>query len=84
MAVIFLETVLAIEIMQEFQSNLVEEDSPSILKNDFSSRRDTRVMRPIKRTCHFLLQTAVSTKSNSSSEANYSCCPKLDVQSYLE
>ena len=48
MAVIFLETVLAIEIMQEFQSNLVEEDSPSILKNDFSSRRDTRVMRPIK------------------------------------
>ena len=37
---IFFETVLAIEIMYEPQSNLEEKVNPSILKGDFSSRTD--------------------------------------------
>ena len=36
----FLEAVLAIEIMQESQSNLEEKVNPSVLKDDFSSRTD--------------------------------------------
>ena len=37
---IFLEAVLAIEIIQEPQSNLEEKVKPSILKDNFSSRTD--------------------------------------------
>ena len=36
-APIFLEEVLAIEIMKERQSNLEEKVNPNILKDDFSS-----------------------------------------------
>ena len=39
-APIFLEAVLAIETMQEPQSNLNEKEGPSILRDDFSSRTD--------------------------------------------
>ena len=39
-APIFLEAVLAMEIMQEPQSNLEEKVNPSILIYDFSSRAD--------------------------------------------
>ena len=35
-----MEAVLAIERMQEPQSNLEEKDSPSIVKEDFSSGTD--------------------------------------------
>ena len=36
----FLEAVLAIEILQEPQSNLEGKDNPTILKDDFPSRKD--------------------------------------------
>ena len=39
-AAIFLEAVLAIDIMQEPQSKLEEKVNPSILKDDFTSRTD--------------------------------------------
>ena len=58
----------------------------------------TRVARLLKRnklnlasianhsisTSHFLNQSTVSRKSHSNSEANSSCCQKLDAWSYLE
>ena len=54
-APIFLEAVLAIEIMSQPQSNLEEKVNPSILKDDFSSRTDPSiftflapVFRPVK------------------------------------
>ena len=40
---IFLEAVLAIELIQESQSNLKEKNKPSILKFDFSSRTDPTI-----------------------------------------
>ena len=46
-APIFLETVLAIEIMQEPQSNLEDKVNPSILKVDFSSRTDPSIFTSI-------------------------------------
>ena len=48
-ALIFLETVLAIDIMQEPQFNLEEKDNPSILKDDFSSRTDSSIFTSIVR-----------------------------------
>ena len=94
-APIFLEVVLAIEIMQEAQSNLEEKVNPSILK-DFSSRTDpsiftstapvlldrsnetSRVFLALKSKSHFLPQTTVSRISDSSLEANSSCCQMRD------
>ena len=55
----FLEAVFAIEILQEPQSSLEEKDTPSILKDDFSSRTDqsiffyinsSSVIKPVKRS----------------------------------
>ena len=43
----FLDAVLAIEIMQEPQSNLQEKVKPSILKDYFSSRIDPSVFTSI-------------------------------------
>ena len=43
-APIFLEAVLAIEIMQEPQSNLGERGNPSILKDDVSSATDPSIL----------------------------------------
>ena len=59
---IFLERFLAIEIMQEPQSHLEERDSPSILKDDFSSRTNQSIfttMAPMlldqsKKTCRVI------------------------------
>ena len=46
-ALIFLETVLAIDIMQEPQFSLEEKNNPSILKDDFSSRTDSSIFTSI-------------------------------------
>ena len=48
MAPTFLEPVLAIEIMQEPQSNLEEKTNPSILKDDLSSRSDPSIFKSIE------------------------------------
>ena len=48
-APIFFEAVLAIEIMQEPQSNLEENVYPSILKDDFSSRIDLPIFTSTER-----------------------------------
>ena len=42
-----MEAVLAIEIMQEPQSNLEEKVSPSILKDEFSSTKDPSIFTSI-------------------------------------
>ena len=96
-APIFLEAVLAIEIMSEAQSNLEEKVNPSILKDDFSSRtgpsifttitlvlldwsnETSRVFPALKSASHFLPQSTVSRRSDSSSEANSSCCQRSDA-----
>ena len=44
---IFLETVLAIEIMYEPQSNSEEKVNPNFLKDDFSSRTDPSIFTSI-------------------------------------
>ena len=46
-APIFLEAVLAIEIIQEPQYNLEEKVNCSILKDDFSSRTDRSIFLSI-------------------------------------
>ena len=46
-APIFLQTVLALEIMLEPQSNLEEKVDPSILKDDFSSRTKPSIFTSI-------------------------------------
>ena len=46
-APVFLETVLAIEVMEEPQSNLEEKVNPRILKDDFSSRADPSMFTSI-------------------------------------
>ena len=46
-APIFSEAVLVIEIMYESQSNLEEKVTPSILKDEFSSRTDPAIFRSI-------------------------------------
>ena len=96
-APIFLEAVLAIETMLEPQSNLEEKVNPSILKDDFSSRKDpssfktivfldrsneTSVVFPaLKPTSHFLPQSTAFRRSDSGSEANSSCCHRSDATS---
>ena len=45
---IFLEAVLAIEILYQPQSNLEEKVNPSILKYYFSSRRDLSIFTSIE------------------------------------
>ena len=47
-ALIFLEAVLAIEIMWKPQSNLEEKVNLSILKDDFSSRTDPSIFTSIE------------------------------------
>ena len=42
-----MEAVLAIDIIQEPQSNLEEKINPSILKDDFSSRTDLSIFTSI-------------------------------------
>ena len=84
---LFLEEVLATEIMLEPQSNSKEKVNPSILRDGFSSRTDpsiftlivpvlldqlketSRVFPGLKSTSHFLPQSTVSRRSNSSPEA---------------
>ena len=46
-APIFLEAVLAIQIMQEPHPNLEEKDNPSILKDGVSSRTDPSIFTSI-------------------------------------
>ena len=52
--IIEIQTILAIEIMYEPQSNLEDKANPSISKDDFSSRpihfhiNSTSIIRPIK------------------------------------
>ena len=46
-ASIFLEAVLALEIMQEPQSNLEKKVDSSTLKDDFSSRTDPSILTSI-------------------------------------
>ena len=46
-APLFLELVLAIEIMEGPQSNLEEKDNPKILKDNFSSRKDPSIFTSI-------------------------------------
>ena len=46
-APIFLEAVLAIEIMQEPQSNLEKKVDSNILKDDFSSKTDPSILTSI-------------------------------------
>ena len=88
-ALIFLEVVLAIEIIV---SNLEEKVNASILKDDFSSRTDPSIFTSIaqvfldwssetslvfpalKSTSHFLHKSTVSRRSDSSSEVNSSYC----------
>ena len=43
---IFLETVKAIEMMQEPQFNLEKKESPSMLNNGFSSKTDPSIITP--------------------------------------
>ena len=65
-----METVLAVEIMLESHSSLVEKDNPSILEDDFSSRTEhlhingTSVIRAVK-------QKQLSFSSN---EINWPLC----------
>ena len=47
-APIFLEAILAIEIMQEPQSNLEEKVNSSILKDNFSLRTDPSIFTSIE------------------------------------
>ena len=47
-ALIFLDAVLAIEIMYEPQSNLEERVNPGILKDGFSSRTDPPIFTSIE------------------------------------
>ena len=47
-APIFLEEVLAIQIMQEPPSNLEEKVNPSTLKEDYSSRTDPSIFKSIE------------------------------------
>ena len=47
MALIFLEAVLAIKVMQEPQSNLEEKFNPSILKDYISLRTDPSIIKSI-------------------------------------
>ena len=47
MALIFLEAVLAIKVMQEPQSNLEEKFNPSILKDYISSRTDPSIIKSV-------------------------------------
>ena len=79
-APIFLEGLLAIEIMSEPQSNLEEKVNPSTLKDDFSSRTNPYIFTSIvpvlldqsnetsfpalKTTSHFLPQSTVSRRSD--------------------
>ena len=44
---VFLEAVLAIETMQEPQSDLEEKVNPSVLKDDFFSRTDQPILTSI-------------------------------------
>ena len=46
-ALVFLEAVLTMEKMHETQSNLEEKYSPIILKDDFSSRKDSSIFTSI-------------------------------------
>ena len=46
-APIFLEAVLAIQIMYEPQSNLEEKSNPNIFQVDFSSRTDPSIFKSI-------------------------------------
>ena len=70
------------------------ESQPSILKNEFSSRTDPFILAPVlldwsnetswvflalKSTSHFLPQSTVSRRSDSSSEASSSYCHRLDA-----
>ena len=94
---IFLETILAIEIMQEPQVSLEEKVIPSISKDHFQTWRDpsiftsiapelfdrsnetSRVFLVLKSTSHFLPQSTVSRRSDSSSESNNSYCDRADA-----
>ena len=86
---IFLEALLAVEIMQESQSNLEEKVNSSILKDDCTSSTDPSInsaiaIRLVKQNqLNFAsieikkslpAQSRVSCRSDSSSEANSSCC----------
>ena len=84
------------------QLNLEEKVNLSILKDDFSSRTDTCILKSIepvlldwsyetswvfpalKSTSHFLPQSTMSSRSDSSSEANSSYCHRSDMWSHLE
>ena len=46
-APIFLEPILAIEMMQEPRSNLEEKVNPCILKDDFSSRNGPSIFKSV-------------------------------------
>ena len=61
-APIFLEVVLAIEIMQKPQSNLEEKVNTSILKDYFSSRTDPSIFTSI--------EPVLLDRSNETSEIN--------------
>ena len=94
---IFLETILATEIMQEPQFSLEEKVNPGISKDDFQTWRDPSIFTSIapelfdrsnetswvflvlKSTSHFLPQSTVSRRSDSSSESNYSYCGRADA-----
>ena len=96
-APIFLEAVLAIQIMWEYQSNLKNKVKPSILKDDYYSttgpsnfpsmspvlwnysNKTSWVFPALKSTSHFLAQSTVSCRSDSSSEANSICYHRWDA-----
>ena len=80
----------------EPQSNLEEKVNASILKDYFSSRKDSSiftskasvlaqsnktswVLPTLKWKSHFLPQSTVPHRSDSSSEANSSCCHRSDA-----
>ena len=63
-ALIFLEAISAIQIMQEPQSNLEEKLNPSILKDDFSSRTDPPIFLSIAPVVKLFKPNQLSFSSN--------------------
>ena len=77
------------------QSNFEEKVNPGILKDDFSSKTKPFTSTSIAPVLldqsnetswvfHFLPQSTVSQRSDSSSEDNSSCCHRSDDGSHLE
>ena len=79
---IFLEAVLAIEIMWEPQCSLEEKVNPSIFNDELSQVKNRPIYFHITSTS-VIRQVKQNQLSFSSSEANYSSCQRSDAWSHL-